>query len=52
MGFLLHGMWRFIYCWCKAVGGEASTIEDLGEGPDNAERYRKTVCSLADVVET
>ena len=24
------------------MGGEASTIADLGVGPDNAERYRKT----------
>ncbi|CAL1171955.1 unnamed protein product [Cladocopium goreaui] len=32
-------LWRKIW---SAVGGEASTIEDLGEGPDNAERYRKT----------
>jgi len=32
-------LWRKIW---SAVGGEASTIEDLGEGPDNVERYRKT----------
>eukprot|EP00439_Symbiodinium_sp_Y106_P083963 s217_g24.t1 len=30
----------------KAVGGEASTIADLGAGPDNAERYRKTEFGL------
>ena len=40
----------FAFCaWAEAVGGEASTIEDLGEGPDNVERYRKTVQPLATV---
>jgi len=32
-------LWRKIW---SAVGGEASTVADMGPGPDNAERYRKT----------
>ncbi|CAE7293862.1 unnamed protein product [Symbiodinium sp. KB8] len=36
-------LWRKIW---SAVGGEASTIADLGAGPDNAERYRKTEFGL------
>lgn len=38
-----------LYACAEAVGGEASTIEDLGEGPDNVERYRKTVQPLVTV---
>ena len=38
-----------LYACAEAVGGEASTIEDLGEGSDNVERYRKTVQPLATV---
>ena len=30
----------------QAVGGEQSAVADLGEGPDNAERYRKTARGL------